>query len=414
MKVFARSGFRDLLLGQTVSALGDWMATIALMVLVLRLSGSSTAVAGVLVLRLVPAVVGGSAAARALRRWDRRRTMLTMDLARAGLVLLVPLVHALWWVYVWAFLLEVLGLVFLPARDAAVPDLVDRDDLATANGAVLASSFGTIPFGAGAFAAVAALSPATGRFPFVAVFVLDAVTYLVSFGFIRRLRLPPRTSGPVTAPSEPDAPLPGLRAAFRIPLVRAVMPATVVIALGLGTLFSIGIVFVRDAIGAADAEFGVLVVLFGVGAGGGLAVLRWIHDLPVLAKVRWATAAQGMTIAVMSISPSIGPVFLGAFAFGAATAVALATGMSALQDRLEGTERDLAFAAFHTTIRAGLAFSAVAAGAAADVFDRVDFPGFGHLSSARVVLLCAGLVVVAGSSMVRGSETVRDDGLGCR
>jgi dTMP kinase len=406
MKVFARSGFRDLLLGQTVSALGDWMATIALMVLVLRLSGSSTAVAGVLVLRLVPAVVGGSAAARALRRWDRRRTMLTMDLSRAGLVLLVPLVRALWWVYVWAFLLEVLGLVFLPARDAAVPDLVERDDLPTANGAVLASSFGTIPLGAGAFAAVAALSPATGRFPFVAVFVLDALTYLVSFGFIRRLRLPPRSSGAAGAePAGSAAPSPGLRAAFRIPLVRAVMPATVVIALGLGTLFSIGIVFVRDSLGAADAEFGVLVVLFGVGAGGGLVVLRWIHDLPALAKVRWATAAQGMTIAVMSISPSIGPVFLGAFAFGAATAVALATGMSALQDQLDGEDRDLAFAAFHTTIRAGLAFSAVAAGAAADVFDRVGFSGFGHVSSARVVLLCAGLIVVAGSSMVRSSET---------
>ena len=207
-----------------------------------------------------------------------------------------------------------------------------------------------------------------------------------------------------------DAPSPGLRAAFRIPMVRVVMPATVVIALGLGTLFSTEIVFVRDAIGAANAEFGVMVVLFGVGAGGGLVVLRWLSDVPALTKVRWATAAQGTTIAVMSISPSIGPVFLGALAFGAATAVALATGMSALQDRLEGADRDLAFAAFHTTIRGGLAFSAVAAGAAADVFDRVDFPGVGHVSSARVVLLCAGLIVIAGSTMVRSNEEVRSDG----
>ncbi|HEY2999638.1 MAG TPA: hypothetical protein VGJ43_13735, partial [Acidimicrobiales bacterium] len=51
----ARTGRRplnDLLVGQAVSALGDWMGTVALMALVLQLTDSATAVGGVLVLRL--------------------------------------------------------------------------------------------------------------------------------------------------------------------------------------------------------------------------------------------------------------------------------------------------------------------------------------------------------------------------
>ena len=75
-----------------MSAFGDWMVTVALMALVLKLSGSSTAVGGILVLRLIPAAIGGPLAARAAGRWDRRRTMLAMDLVRMGIVALMGLV----------------------------------------------------------------------------------------------------------------------------------------------------------------------------------------------------------------------------------------------------------------------------------------------------------------------------------
>ena len=102
-----RRAFRTLLVGQTISSLGDWMGTVALMALVLDQSGSSTAVGGILALRLLPGAIGGPLAARAASRWDRRRTMVTMDLAAAGMIALVPLVGQLWWIYIWAFSLEV-------------------------------------------------------------------------------------------------------------------------------------------------------------------------------------------------------------------------------------------------------------------------------------------------------------------
>src|SRR5438128_738635 len=66
-------GFRRLLIGQAVSSLGDWVATLAFIVAAFALTnGNQTAVAVVLVLRLVPPIfaapVGGVVADRAYRR----------------------------------------------------------------------------------------------------------------------------------------------------------------------------------------------------------------------------------------------------------------------------------------------------------------------------------------------------------
>ncbi len=186
--LWRRTGYRTMLVGQAVSALGDWMGTIAFMALVLEQSGSSTAVGGILALRLLPGAIGGPLAAAPASRWDRRRVMVAMDVVRAGIVILVPLVNQLWWIYLWAFTIEVASLVFLPARDASIPDLVDNDDLPLANGLVLGTSYGTIPLGAALFALVTALPghDLLGR-PFLLVFWLDAASFVVSALLIARL-----------------------------------------------------------------------------------------------------------------------------------------------------------------------------------------------------------------------------------
>src|SRR5690349_13714274 len=166
------------------------MGTIAFMALTLAITGSPAAVGGILALRLIPAAIGGPLAARAASRWDRRRTMLTMDAARAAMIALVPFVRGLWWIYLWAFLIEVASLVFLPARDASIPELVPNEELELANGLILGSSFGTIPLGAGVFAIVAALPghDLLGR-PLALVFWLDALSFVVSAVMLNRLTM---------------------------------------------------------------------------------------------------------------------------------------------------------------------------------------------------------------------------------
>ena len=404
---------RLLLGGQAVSALGDWMATFALMALAYDLSGSSAAVGGMLVLRLIPAGLAGPLVARVVHRWDRRETMLAMDLLRAGMVVLLPLVSALWWVYVWAFLLELANLIFLPARDASIPDLADEETLPTANGLILGSSYGTIPLGAGAFAVVAALGgggrgSVAGQ-PYALVFWIDALTYLVSWGLLRRITSIERR--PAEAGGGADTGAAGFTRAFRLGLVRGVMPATVAVALGVGTLFSLGIVFVRDVLGATTAEFGVLIALFGVGAATGLALVERLGGGQDLVTVRLGVLVQGGVIAAMSLAPTLAFAFLGAAGFGAGAAIALVAGMGTLQSRLEGDDRVLAFAAFHVVIRSALSLAALGAGLAADLVDAVHWPVVGDLEPERVVLLCSGLLVLAGASAVYdGGRKVVGDG----
>jgi predicted MFS family arabinose efflux permease len=397
-------GFRTLLVGQGVSALGDWMGTFAFMALVYRQSESPTAVGGILALRLVPAAIGGPLVARAASRWDRRYTMVAMDVVRAGMVAVVPLVRGLWWVYLWAFLIEVGSLVFLPARDASIPELVDDDELELANGLVLGSSYGTIPLGAGVFAAVAALpgSDLLGR-PLALVFWLDAASFLVSALMINRLTMLAQgvarsTDTNVDVSQQAEV---RFRDAFRLPLVRAVLPATVAVALGLGALFSLGIDFVRKVLGASDAEFGVLVALFGVGAALGLLLMQRLHRVDRLRATQLGVAALGAIVVLFSLAPATALAFAGAVCFGAAAAWTLASGMGVLQTALDGQDRILAFAVFHIVIRSGLAAAAIGAGAAGELLGSVRWPVVGTLEPSRVVLLSSGTLVFLSASRVR-------------
>ncbi len=405
-----RTGFRDLLVGQGVSALGDWMGTVALMALVLQLTDSPAAVGGILTLRLLPAAVGGPLAARAAGRWDRRRTMLTMDLVRAAMVFAIPFVRALWWIYLWGFLIEVASIVFLPARDASIPDLVGDDgDLPLANGLILGTSYGSIPIGAALFAAMAALPVHLDRRPFALVFLIDAATFLVSFFCIARLTELGHGGGGSTVEAD-DANV-RFRDAFRIPLVAAVMPAALAVSMGLGALFSLGIVFVHDVLHASDAEFGVLIALFGVGAVVGLVALQRLPHGDLLARTRAGVAFIGIVVAVFSLAPALWVALFGAVAFGAGAAYSLAAGMGAIQSSLDGSRRVLAFTAFHVVLRIGLAVAAVGAGIAGDLLADVTWPVVGTLEPARVVLLCAGILVFASAALVR-VRTSTDDAAG--
>jgi predicted MFS family arabinose efflux permease len=438
--------FRLLLGGQTVSSLGDWMATFAFIALVYEESGSSTAVAGILALRLLPAALGGPFTARIASVWPRRRTMITMDLARAGMVALVPLVGGLWWIYLWGSAIELGSLVFLPARDALIPDLIDDDDLESANGLVLGSSYGMIPVGGAMYALVAAIpaSEILGR-PFALVFVIDALTFLVSALMIGRIRTRRPALSPVAAPTAAEAPAAvaggsdahapdsgapdsseqpvRFRDAFRLPLVRAVMPATIAVALGLGALFSLGIAFVRTVLDASNAEFGWLIALFGVGAAAGLLALQRVGHDDGLRTTRLGVFALGGIVALFSLSPSVNFALIGALAFGGAAAWTLASGMSTIQSQLTGRDRVLAFAAFHIVIRGGLTLAALGAGIAGQVVGAVHWPLVGQLEPARLVLFCSGIVVAMSAtwglrsykhlSSDERTEVAATGGLGC-
>lgn len=336
--------------------------------------------------------------------------MLAMDAVRIPAVAVLPWITSLWWIYLWAFVVELAGMVFLPARDASIPDLVEGDDdLAVANGLVLGTSYGMIPVGAGLYALVAAVSgSANGVGVARIVFAADAATFAISFLAIARLPEldAPAHRGPSagTVTGAPGVPVAsgadGDRSAggrfvdaLRLPVVRRLAPMAAVVAFGFGALFSLGIVWVRDVLGATDTQFGLLVACFGVGAGAGLLGLRRIRGRD-LRTVTTALVIQGGVIASMSLAPTIGLALLGAVAFGGLSAIVLALAMELLQGRVADRDRVLAFAVFHVVIRGGLALAAIGAGVADDLLDEVTWPLVGHLESPQVVLLSSGLLVL--------------------
>ncbi len=402
-RVLGGNDFRRLLIGQGISGLGDWMATFALMALAWEVTSSTSAVGGILTLRLLPAALGGTVAARVSLRWDRRRTMLATDLMRMGIVAIIPLIARLWWIYLWAFVLEAASVIFLSARDAAVPDLAEADDLPTANSLMLGSSFGSIPIGAGAFAVLTLLPFADEGWlasrPHATVFWIDAVTYLASALLIARMAPLKQPTGVVVTGTGAGR----LRDAVHIPLVRSIMPAAAAVALGLGALFSLGLSLVLVELAASNLEFGVLIAVFGLGAGAGLIIATQLA-LPLMEMTRYGTLTMGALVACMSLSPVLWLTYLGAFGFGLAATVALTSGMTALQSGTTEIERGLAFAAFHMVIRMALGLAAVVAGAIRDALDEVTIFDFWTLSGTRLVLLASGILVVGSAVAVRAGS----------
>ncbi|MGH2546828.1 MAG: MFS transporter, partial [Actinomycetota bacterium] len=130
-----------------VSSLGDWIGFVAVVALVTRIGGGSAgfAVSGVMLARLLPSIVFGPFAGVLVDRFDRKRLMVIADVVRGIGYATMPLIPQLPWIYGISFLIECLSLLWTPARDAMIPNLVPRRQLSNANTIALATGYGTLP-----------------------------------------------------------------------------------------------------------------------------------------------------------------------------------------------------------------------------------------------------------------------------
>lgn len=164
-------------LAQTASRFGDPITLIALAAAAFRLTGSALVTGLAVLVATVPqGTVGffGGAVADAL---GLRRAMVLCDLARAGLLAMIPLILASGLPLAIAFALVLAAAlcasVFNPARAAIMPSLVRPDRLAASNSLVHASDRTIEIVGA---AAGGVLVATVGD----AVFYVDAATFAVS------------------------------------------------------------------------------------------------------------------------------------------------------------------------------------------------------------------------------------------
>ena len=183
--------FRKLWLSMSLSSFGDWLGLLAITAtatsLVDGFAAANFALGGVLLFRLLPAIVLGPLAGAFADRFDRRKTMVVTDVIRFALFASIPLVDNLVWLFVAQFLIEAFSLFWIPAKDAAVPNMLRKDQLEPANQLSLVTTYGLTPVlrrdrlrGAHQRrrAAVATLIPAVDEVDLA--LYLNALTFLVA------------------------------------------------------------------------------------------------------------------------------------------------------------------------------------------------------------------------------------------
>jgi MFS family permease len=179
--------FRLLFFAQVVSFTGDWFLFVALAGLVWDLTKSSALVAAVYAALTVPFAIFMFVGGPLADRMNRQALMITADVIRGALALGFFLIHSaaqVWLVYVLAGLITALGAVFGPASMAALPNLVDREDLATAN-VMAGATWGTMLAVGSAIGGL--VVAAFGR---EAGYLGDAASFLVSAALLVRIRRP--------------------------------------------------------------------------------------------------------------------------------------------------------------------------------------------------------------------------------
>jgi MFS family permease len=261
--------FLRLWAGQGISFVGDFVSTVALVILVVDLSGSASAVGGLLVARLVPTLASPLVGVLA-DRLDRRAILVTSDLARAILILAAVFARDLFVLYGLVFLMGLARTFFNPTIRAAFPSVVGEGDLTRANALVngtFSVSYAAGPALGGLLVSVTGVN---------AAFVLDAATYVISAAFLSRIPLPrPKADDDAGFLEELRAGLSYL-AGSRVPL--AIVVGAFLTILTVNATVPAEVFLAKRTFGAGDAGYGLLVSVWGGGMLLGSALIGVLGD----------------------------------------------------------------------------------------------------------------------------------------
>ncbi|GAA1942347.1 dTMP kinase [Amycolatopsis minnesotensis] len=153
-RVLAIRSFRRLWGVTYLCSVADWLTILGLTGMVTKLTqnymAQNFAFTGVLLTGILPGLLFAPVGGILADRFDRRKVMFFADLARCGLLLSIAFVGSGLWLYIANFLASASAIMWIPAKDAAVPNLLRRpDQVETANqlGMVMTYGFAVITAG---------------------------------------------------------------------------------------------------------------------------------------------------------------------------------------------------------------------------------------------------------------------------
>lgn len=368
VRLFGSNDFFRLWLAQVVSALGDWIGFFAIVAIANRIGGSSSGVAigVVMTARILPGFFLAPVAGVLLDRWDRKRVMVACDIGRGLTLAFLPFITTIPQLVVASFVLEVLTLMWSPAKEAEVPNLVPEGHLATANSLSLAAAYGTFPVAAAIFAGLAKVADRIARNESLAFLPLtqeslavsfDVVTFFLSAVLISTLALT-RRSRPSTRRRRVDFTQTfhelkeGWRFIFVNRRVRAVMVGLGTGLIGGGMLVPLGPLFTSEVLGGGTAGFGL--VLFALGTGVALGVVAVSVLQARLRKPRAFTVAvlvAGASLLLGASMSSLAPALVLVALLGGAAGCAYVLGFTILQESVSDHIRGRTFTALYTVVR---------------------------------------------------------------
>lgn len=249
--------FRLLWLNNTTSRFGDNLTELALLLLVTRLTGSTTAIATMAIAIALPQVLFGMLSGVFADRLPPKRTVVWSTFLRSIVVLAFCAIRSpehVWWLYAIGFLQAAIGTLDDPSRAKLFREILTDDDLLagsafTQSSQQIAGVLGTTAAG-GIIGALDAYWPA---------FAMDALTFflgaaLVHMMFIEHVAPATDTEGaPSSILQELRA---GIGAIVRSPVLIAVVLTAAVATLGLGALTILVIPFLLETLHVTPAWFG--------------------------------------------------------------------------------------------------------------------------------------------------------------
>lgn len=401
--------FRRVWLASSAARFGDWLGLLALTGLAASLASDSYAaqnyaIAGVLLLRLLPALVIAPLAGALADRLDRRRLLAGADLVRCGLVVSVALVGTLPWLLVAVLLLEIATLVWFPARQAAVSNLVAPQRLEQANQATVASTLLVAPVAALTFASIALVSRALNvRFPQFAVDSVDlalfaaAGAYVVAavlFAGVRQIR---RRTPAEPVQSVMGAILTGWRYVAASSMVRGVLVGVVGFSGAAGVVLIMARTYALD-LGAGAAGYGLLFgsVFLGLGIG---TVFGPTVLLSLSRRRLFGTAVMtgGVVLALVAVAQDLVLAVVLMTVVGGCAGLAAVTGVTLLGTEVADDVRGRVYSLLQGLARVALATAVAVAPLVAGVVGRnsIDLSGFVvEVNGTAVALFITGVLLV--------------------
>jgi MFS family permease len=338
-KALRRGDFRRFFLARTISQWGDTFNAVALVILVYRLTGSGLSVGVTVAFEISPVLLLGFVAGAVVDRLPRRAVMVSADLGRAAIaVLLAVFGHQLWLVYAAAFGLGAFSVFFDPAAASTLPALVDSDEeVLGANSAVwsaaVVSQIALAP-AAGALVAFAGAGPAFG---------VNAASFIVSAALLMGLRVPaPRRQRSGRHFGEI---LEGLRFIGASRFLTTLAAVQALGALSAGATSALLVVLAERQYHLGAGRFGLLLGAIGVGAAlGPLVLQRVVNEVRRPVFLFGPYLVRGLVDLILASASAFG-VAIGALGlYGVGTSTGNVTYNTALQTTVPDRVRGRVFA----------------------------------------------------------------------